>query len=80
MTTIVLNYSQSLLEGFWNVLKKTLQGIMIGYMVARQTEANRLVAQQLINSGEYRQHDYWVLLSDLNEITIRSIHKEFAND
>lgn len=80
MTTMVLNYSQSLLEGLWGGLKKTLQGVMIGYMIARQTEANRLVAQQLINAGEYRQHDYWTLLNNLNERTIRSVHEEFAND
>lgn len=80
MTTMVLNYSQSLLEGLWSGLKKTLQGIMIGYLIARQTEANRLVAQQLVNAGEYRQSDYWSLLNDLNSRTIQSIHKEFKDD
>jgi len=80
MTTMVLNYSQSLLEGLWSGLKKTLQGVMIGYMIARQTEANRLVAQQLVNAGEYRQSDYWSLLNDLNARTIQSIHKEFKDD
>ena len=80
MTTMVLNYSQSLLEGLWSGLKKTLQGIMIGYMIARQTEANRMVAQQLVNAGEYRQSDYWSLLNDLNARTIQSIHKEFKDD
>jgi hypothetical protein len=80
MTTMVLNYSQSLLEGLWSGLKKTLQGIMIGYLIARQTEANRLVAQQLVNAGEYRQSDYWSLLNDLNSRTIQSIHREFKDD
>ena len=87
MTTIALSYSKSLLEGLYGILKivgrgakKTLQGIMIGYMIARQTEANRLVAQQLINAGEYRQSDYWTLLNDLNVRTIQSIHKEFKDD
>ena len=87
MTTIALSYSKSLLEGLYGVLKivgrggkKTLQGIMIGYMIARQTEANKLVAQQMINAGEYRQSDYWVLLNDLNTRTIQSIHKEFKDD
>ena len=80
MTTLVLNYSQSLLEGLWSGLKKTLQGIMIGYLIARQTEANRLVAQQLVNAGEYRQSDYWSLLNDLNSRTIQSIHREFKDD
>ena len=80
MTSIALNYSTKILEGSWRVVKKTLQGMMIGYMIARQTEANRLVAQQLINAGEYRQDDYWTLLNDLNTSTIQSIHKEFKDD
>lgn len=80
MTSIALNYSTKILEGSWNVVKKTLQGMMIGYMIARQTEANRLVAQQLINAGEYRQADYWSLLNDLNAKTISEIHKEFKDD
>ena len=80
MTTIALSYSTKILEGSWKVVKKTLQGIMIGYMIARQSEANKSVAQQMINAGEYRQDDYWTLLNDLNARTIQSIHKEFAND
>jgi len=77
MTALALNYSQSLFNGFWRVLKKTLQGIMVGYLVARQTQANQHVAQILINAGEYRQEDYYVLLADLNHKTIRSIHEKF---
>lgn len=80
MTTIALSYSTKILEGSWKVVKKTLQGIMIGYMIARQSEANKAVAQQMINAGEYRQDDYWTLLNDLNAKTIQSIHKEFSND
>ena len=80
MTTIALSYSTKILEGSWKVVKKTLQGIMIGYMIARQSEANKAVAQQMINAGEYRQDDYWTLLNDLNAKTIQSIHKEFGND
>lgn len=80
MTSIALNYSTKILEGSWKVVKKTLQGIMIGIMISRQTEANRLVAQQLIDAGEYRQHDYWTLLNDLNAKTIDAIHKEFKDD
>ena len=80
MTTIALSYSTKILEGSWKVVKKTLQGIMIGYMIARQSEANKAVAQQMINAGEYRQDDYWTLLNDLNARTIQSIHKEFGND
>lgn len=78
MTTIALNYSTKILEGSWNVVKKTLQGMMIGYMIARQTEANRVVVQQLINAGEYKQDMYWTLLQDLNYKTIQQIEKEFG--
>ena len=63
MTAIALSYSKSLLEGLWVGLKKTLQGIMIGYMLARQTSANRVVAQQLIDTGEYRQDQYYEVLN-----------------
>jgi len=80
MTTLVLNYSQSLFERLWKGLKYTLQGFMIGYMISRQTEANRTVAQMLVNSGEYRQDDYWNLLHQLNHKTIQDIHKEFDRD
>ncbi len=79
MTTLVLNYSQSLLEGLWSGLKKTLQGFMIGYMIARQTSANRYVAEQLCKY-EYNSQDYWKILSDLNSKTISQIHKEFGDE
>ena len=51
---------------------------MIGWMIARQTQANQHVARQLISHGEYRQDDYWTLVSDLNRKTIQNIHKEFG--
>ena len=79
MTTLVLNYSQSLLEGFWSGLKKTLQGFMVGYMVARQCQANRYVAEQ-ISRYEYNGDNYWVILNDLNQKTIKQIHEEFGNE
>ena len=79
MTTLVLNYSQSLLEGFWSGLKKTLQGFMVGYMVARQCQANRSVAEQ-ISRYEYNGENYWVILNDLNQKTIKQIHEEFGNE
>ena len=79
MTTIALSYSKSLLEGLWIGLKKTLQGFMIGYMLARQTSANRVVAQQLIDTGEYRQDQYHEVLNKLKQQCIASIHKEFGN-
>lgn len=87
MTALVLNYSTSLLDGFlsisktvYNVLKKLLQGIMIGWMVSRQTGANQYVAQQLIKYGEYRQEDYHNLLHELNRKTISNIHKEVTGE
>ena len=76
MTTLVINYSQNLLEGFWSGLKSTLKAVMIGYMVARQTSANRYVAEQL-SKYEYNGENYWVILNDLNKKTIVQIHKEF---
>jgi len=80
MTTIALNYSKSLLEGLWTGLKTTLQGIMVGYILARQAQANQHVAQQLIDCGEYRQEDYHNLLAELNRKAIQSIGKEFSRD
>ncbi len=79
MTTLVINYSQSLLEGFWSGLKSTFKAVMIGWMVARQTQANRHLADILIKSGEYRkgEHNYYSLLAELNQKTIDHIHKEF---
>jgi len=53
---------------------------MVGYMVARQTEANKVVAQQMINAGEYRQDEFYALLSDLNTKTISSIHREVCSE
>lgn len=79
MTTIALNYSTRILEGSWNVVKKTLQGIMLGYAIARQTQANRYVAEQL-SRYEYNGENYWVILNDLNQRTIQELQKEFAND
>ena len=76
MTTLVINYSQNLLEGFWSGLKSTLKAVMIGYMVARQTSANRYVAEQL-SKYEYNGENYWVILNDLNKKTIDQIHEEF---
>ena len=77
MTTLVLNYSQSLLEGLWRGFKNTLKGMMIGYMIARQQSANRYVAEQ-VSKYEYNGKDYWVILNDLNQKTIEQIHKEFG--
>ena len=71
MTTIALNYSKSLFNTLWIGIKKTLQGMMIGWMVARQTQANQYVARQLISHGEYRQEEYWNLVARLNRDCIQ---------
>ena len=77
MTTAILNYSQSLIEVIINGLKTTLKGMMVGYMIGRQTSANTKVAEFLIKTGEYRQEQYWEILNKLNRETIDQIHKEF---
>lgn len=77
MTTIALNYSRSLLSILFNGVKKTLQGMMIGIMIARQTQANHYVAQQ-ISKYEYGGQEYYRILADLNRSTIQNIHKEFG--
>jgi hypothetical protein len=50
---------------------------MIGWIIARQTQANQHIARQLVDSGEYRREEYWNLLHQLNAKCISSIHKEF---
>ena len=74
MTTIALKATNSV----FNAIKKTLEGMMIGWMIGRQCSANREVAQQMINIGEYRQEDYGSLLADLNAKAIQSIRYEFG--
>ena len=80
MTTIALNYSQNLLNSFASVLKKTLQGIMIGYILARQTQANARLARIMIH--EYRREGHTVdsLTHELNAKTLKSVWAEFKND
>lgn len=80
MTTLVLNYSQSLLEKIFKGLKNTLQGFMVGWMIARQTAANASIVETMIRAGEYRKEDYHWLLADLNTRTIAGIEKEFKHD
>jgi len=83
MTTLALqslNFSTKVLEKVGVILKKTLQGIMVGWMISRQTQANRHLALLLIQSGEYQkgEHNYYSLLSDLNQKTIQQINEEFS--
>ena len=53
---------------------------MVGLVLARSQSANRYVAQQLIDIGEYRQSQYYDVLRELNMKCIDSINKEFKND
>jgi hypothetical protein len=53
---------------------------MVGYLVARQTEANKNIAQMLVHHGEYRKDEYYTCLAKLNSDTIKLIHEEFKND
>jgi len=54
--------------------------MMVGWMIARQTQANTHLARILIDSGEYNrgEHNYYTILADLNRKTIDNIHKEFG--
>ena len=78
MTTLVLNYSQSLLNGTLSFFKKALQGMMIGIAISRQCEANKYVAEQMVRTGDWSQDDYYVILQDLNTKSINAIEKEFG--
>lgn len=70
-----LNFSTRILEGLYNGVKKTLQGIMMGYMLARQTQANRYIAQRLIH--EYPNHTVASLHHELNRKTLQDISDMF---
>ena len=74
-----LSFSTKVLEKLGRILKKTLQAMMLGWMIARQTQANTHLARILMDSGEYNrsEHDYYKIRADLNKKTIDNIHKEF---
>ena len=74
-----LNYSANLLDVIYKGFKKTIQGIVVGWMIARQTQANQKTAEMLCKY-EYTQQDYHWVLADLNSKTIAQIRKEFLND
>jgi hypothetical protein len=77
MTTIALNYSQNLLNWVNGVAKKTFQGMMIGYIMARQTQANSHIARLMIH--EYREEGHTVesLTHELNVKSLQRIRKEY---
>lgn len=76
MTTIALNYSQSLLNRIWVVLRNILHGIMIGWIMSRQTKANEYIARQMIH--EYRGYTVESLTNKLNIESLSRIRKEFG--
>lgn len=78
MTTIALNYSQSLLNGFWRVFKKILQGIMFGYIMARQNQINHRIAQQMIHEFRRGGHTVESLHAELNSKSLEKIKREFG--
>lgn len=82
MTALVLNslnYSTNLLEVVVGFFKKLFQGMMLGIMIARQTQANQHTAS-LLCKYEYAENDYNVILADLNAKTIAQLRKEFGDD
>lgn len=80
MTTAILNYSQSLVEVAFNGFKNILKAIIVGYVLARQAQANQAVARELIRIGEYRNTEYWSLVNKLNTQTNEQIKKEYNYD
>ena len=74
-----LNFSTRVLEKIGTFQKHTLRAIMVGWMIARQTQANSHLARILMDSGEYNrnEHNYYTILAELNRNTIDNIHKEF---
>ena len=76
MTAIALqglNFSGKILEKLVNSIKASLRSIMIGWMVGRQKQANRLIAEQLI--CEYRGHTVQSLTAELDAKTLSSYKK-----
>jgi len=76
MTTIALNYSQSLLNGFWRVFKNILHGIMVGWIMSRQAKANAYIAGQMLH--EYPGYTVESLTHKLNTESLSRIRKEFG--
>ena len=66
MTTIVLNYSTSLLESLSKSLKTLLIKLYIGWTTARQKSANREVAILLLR---HAKSDY--MYENVDTLTVR---------
>lgn len=80
MTTIALNYSQNLLNGIWSKFKILLQGIMIGYIMARQAQANERIARLMIHEYRDTGHTVQSLAHELNVKSLKKIREEFNRD
>lgn len=77
MTALALNYSQKLthlIEVVLKAVKKTLEGIMVGYILARQNQANFDLARRMLH--EYPGHTVESLHAELNRKTLDSLKKE----
>jgi len=79
MTTIALNYSQNLLNRILRVITNIFKGVMIGYIMARQNQANYHIARLMVH--EYRQEGHTVesLTHQLNIKSLERIKREFDN-
>ena len=76
--TLSLSYSQRIVELLWGGLKNTLKSICLGWMLARQTQANQHIVKELMKSGEYRKGDSEAyLLHELNQKTLDTLRKEW---
>lgn len=77
MTTLTLtaNYCGKTLNSIINAGKKTLKSIMVGWMLSRQTAANRWIAQHIIH--EYPEHTVQSLTFALNEKTLKDIDRYY---
>ena len=62
MTTLVLNYSTSLLEATLSFF----QNIANALLLARQYQANHYAAKSL-SDAEYNGKEYYRILTDMNE-------------
>jgi len=74
MTTLALNYSQSLLNSIWVHLKGFSNSVVKSIQASRQLQANEQVARLLLH--EYKEHTYDSLLAELNRKTLESIYND----
>lgn len=74
MTTIALNYSQSLLNSIWVHLKGISTSVVKSVQASRQLQANEQVARLMLH--EYKEHTYDSLLAELNRKTLESIYND----